>query len=93
MASPFDIPELERATSLSVQFVLHFRMFHFVARTFFFLHNVRKRWWVKSCLEADSEMDIFNKISSHRAGMLEIPTSFSPALGDFVDRLLHHDPE
>ncbi|CAM9552261.1 unnamed protein product [Sphacelaria rigidula] len=47
----------------------------------------------KSPFTADSEMNIYNKISSHRAGMLEIPTSFSPALGDFLDRLLHHDPE
>lgn len=42
---------------------------------------------------ADSEMIIYNKISSHRAGKLEIPTSFAPAMGDFIDRLLHHDPE
>lgn len=38
-------------------------------------------------------MSVYNKISSHRAGMLEIPTSFAPAMGDFIDRLLHHDPE
>lgn len=47
----------------------------------------------KSPFAADSEMSIYNNISSHRSGMLEIPTSFSPALGDFVDRLLHHNPE
>ncbi|CAM9419992.1 unnamed protein product [Ascophyllum nodosum] len=47
----------------------------------------------KSPFAADHEMVVFNKISAHRAGMLEIPTSFAPALGDFVDRLLHHDPE
>ncbi|CAM9229051.1 unnamed protein product, partial [Hapterophycus canaliculatus] len=47
----------------------------------------------KSPFQADSEMIIYNKISSHRAGKLEIPTSFAPAMGDFVDRLLHHDPE
>ncbi|CAM9424755.1 unnamed protein product, partial [Laminaria digitata] len=46
-----------------------------------------------SPFQADSEMSIYNKISSHRAGMLEIPTSFAPAMGDFIDRLLHHDPD
>ncbi|CAM9116929.1 unnamed protein product [Ectocarpus sp. 12 AP-2014] len=46
-----------------------------------------------SPFQADSEMTIYNKISSHRAGMLEIPTSFAPAMGDFIDRLLHHDPQ
>ncbi|CAM9579284.1 unnamed protein product [Pylaiella littoralis] len=46
----------------------------------------------KSPFQADSEMSIYNKISSHRGGTLDIPTSFAPAMGDFIDRLLHHDP-
>ncbi|CAM9217278.1 unnamed protein product [Choristocarpus tenellus] len=41
---------------------------------------------------ADSEMNIYNKISSHRGGELVYPSSFSPALCDLLDRLLHHDP-
>ncbi|CAM9525876.1 unnamed protein product [Discosporangium mesarthrocarpum] len=46
----------------------------------------------KSPFAAESEMNVYNKISAHRGGELVYPTSFSPALCDLLDRLLHHDP-
>ncbi|CAM9148873.1 unnamed protein product [Chrysoparadoxa australica] len=41
---------------------------------------------------SDNEIDMYNKITSHRHGGLVYPTSFAPALCDFLDRLLHPDP-
>mmetsp|Transcript_2904 Transcript_2904/g.4384 ORF Transcript_2904/g.4384 Transcript_2904/m.4384 type:complete len:966 (+) Transcript_2904:142-3039(+) len=41
---------------------------------------------------AMSELDVYNNISSHKSNSISFPHSFSPALCDFLDRLLEPNP-